>query len=70
MTAERFRLFVGWVIVLAWLCALILDAAVPRYDVPISLSTALLLVAGWLFGPAIAGRTRRGGKGYDDDLEP
>ena len=70
MNADRFRVLVGWVIVTAWVCALILDATVPAYDVPVSLSTALLLVAGWLFGPAIAGRSRRGGKGYDDDPEP
>lgn len=55
---ERFRIVVGWVIVAAWVVSLIVDATVPSYDVPITLNSAMLLVAGWLFGPAITGRGR------------
>lgn len=67
MTADRFRIIVGWVIVVCWVVSLVIDATVPTYDIPVVLNSALLLVAGWLFGPAIAGRTRGGGKGYEDD---
>lgn len=67
MNADRFRILFGWIIVVAWIVSLVIDATVSTYDVPVALNSALLLVAGWLFGPAIAGRTRGGGKGYDDD---
>jgi hypothetical protein len=60
---DRFRILVGWVIVAAWVVSLIVDVVIPEYAVPIALNSAMLLVAGYLFGPAITGRTR----GKDDD---
>ena len=59
MNAERFRIIVGWVIVVTWVGSIIVDAVVPAYDVPITINGAMMLVAGWLFGPTITGRTRR-----------
>lgn len=58
MTAERFRILVGWVIVIAWVASLVADLAVEGYEVPVALNGAMMLVAGYLFGPAITGRGR------------
>lgn len=52
-------MIVGWVIVVAWVGSLIADVALPTYDVPLTVHGAMMLVAGYLFGPSIVGRTAR-----------
>ena len=57
------RLAVGWLVVTVWTVSLVLDAVLPDYDVPPSVHGLMLLVAGALFGPSIAGRRRNGNGG-------
>jgi hypothetical protein len=50
---ESFRLIVGGIIVGVWIASLIVDAVVPAYEVPVTVHGAMMLVAGYLFAPAI-----------------
>jgi hypothetical protein len=59
-STNTLRLVVGWLIVTAWFTSLVLDAVMRNYDVPPTVHGLMLLVAGALFGPTIAGRRRNG----------
>ena len=56
MSGDRFRLIVGGIIVGVWIASLVVDAAVPAYEVPVTVHGAMMLVAGYLFAPAIYNR--------------
>lgn len=58
---DAFRLVVGGIIVGVWIASLIVDAVNPIYDVPVTVNGAMMLVAGYLFAPAIY--RRNGGDG-------
>jgi hypothetical protein len=54
------RLVAGWLIITAWSTSIILDGVMKTYDIPPTVHGLMLLVAGALFGPTIAGRKRNG----------
>jgi hypothetical protein len=54
----RFRLIVASVILAVWVATLILDAVSSTYAIPPTVHGLMVMVAGYLFGPAIAGRRK------------
>ena len=61
---ERFRIVVAGIIVALWAAATIHDATSAGYDVPQNLQNVMMVVAGFLFTPAVIRAARKGG---DDD---
>lgn len=55
---NRLRLIVAWIVVIAWVSSVVLDAAVPTYEAPATVHGIMLIVAGYLFGPTIMGRKK------------
>ena len=57
---DRLRLTFATVILLAWvISSFVLDPVFPDYDPPAALTPLMLLVAGYLFGPSITGRSHK-----------
>lgn len=56
MRLDLFRLIVASAIVLAWLVSVVVSVVSPGVAVPASVHIVMLIVAGWLFEPAITKR--------------
>lgn len=56
---ERLRMWVAWIIVVLWVFLVILQAVDPHRPVPAAVQALMMLVAGYLFAPAIMRRDRR-----------
>lgn len=64
---ERLRLIVAWVIVSLWVVLVVIQTLDPARPVPPIVSTLMMLLAGYLFAPAVRESFRRRQGGGEED---